>query len=183
MDASGLNVSTRPLFIGLLGDAFSALATPVRRLHLRQGRATYEGEVVVERGTGVLARWCAWATRLPPAGRGGITVAIDASGTRESWTRQVGGHAMRSRLWAADSLLCERLGLVTFGFELGVEQDQLTWRVARVRVLGIPLPPRAFARVSAREGEEGGRYTFDVTAALPIVGPLVHYRGWLHVEP
>ena len=36
--------------------------------------------------------------------------------------------------------------------------------------------------VRARESAEGERYRFEVVAALPLAGPLVHYRGWLHVE-
>lgn len=90
---------------------------------------------------------------------------------------------MRSRLWAADGLLCERLGAVTFGFRLTVEDGRIVWRVVRVRVLGLlPLPASAFSAVSACEGEADGKYTFDVTAALPLAGPLVQYQGWLHVD-
>jgi hypothetical protein len=49
-------------------------------------------------------------------------------------------------------------------------------------VLGVlPLPESWFSRVSAREWAEGDRYHFDVQAALPVAGPLVHYRGWLGV--
>ena len=144
---------------------------------------TWHGEVQVDRGASWLARLCAWVTRLPPAGLGPIAVDIDAAPQREQWTRHVAGHAMRSRLWAADGLLCERLGAVTFGFRLSVEGGQIVWRVARVRALGvIPLPASAFSAVSAREGERDGKYTFDVVAALPLAGPLVHYRGWLHVD-
>jgi hypothetical protein len=36
--------------------------------------------------------------------------------------------------------------------------------------------------VRARESAEGERYRFEVAAALPLAGPLLHYRGWLHVE-
>jgi len=138
--------------------------------------------VSVERGADWLSRGCAWATRLPPAGHGPIEVEIVAASAMERWTRHVGRHAMRSRLWAGDGLLCERLGLVTFGFRLGVEHGSLTWRVVRVRALGLPLPASMFSRVLAREGETDGRYTFDVRAELPVIGLLVHYRGWLHVE-
>lgn len=166
-----------PLFARLLGSQFAALPPTVQRIHLRHGGATYAGEVTVERGTALLARVCIWAARLPPAMRGPIGVDIDAGAACERWTRRVGRHAMRSRLWVANGLLCERLGLVTFGFELSVEDNQLIWRVARVRALGIPLPAAAFEQVLARESEVDGRYTFDVTAALPLAGPLVHYRG------
>ena len=89
---------------------------------------------------------------------------------------------MRSRLWVSDGFLCERLGLVTFWFRLSVEHEGLTWRVARARALGLPLPGRMFSAVQAREGEVAGRYTFDVSAALPVAGMLIRYRGWLHVD-
>lgn len=170
------------LFQQLLGPDFAKLPASVQHLHLRSGKTRHVGEVHVERGTGLLSRLCAWATRLPPAGRGPVAVDIETGSSGECWTRHMGGHAMRSRLWAADGLLCERLGLVTFGFRLGVEQGRLTWRVVRVRALGLPLPARWFGAVSACESELDGHYAFDVTAALPLAGMLVHYRGWLQVE-
>lgn len=175
--------ASAPLFARVLGPAFDALPGSVQRLHLRAGQATYTGQVCVARGTRLLARLCAWATRLPPAGDGPIHVDIEASERSEQWTRRVGCHAMRSHLWTADGLLCERLGLVTFGFKLSTEDSHLTWRVVRVRALGVPLPAGLFSEVLAREGEaQDGRYTFDVRAALPLIGPLVHYQGWLNVE-
>jgi len=124
----------------------------------------------------------AWATRLPPAGRGEVEVEIDASSAVEKWTRHIGGRAMPSRLWEQDGLLCERLGLVRFGFRLTVEEGAIVWRVVRVAALGLRLPARWFDAVLARESELDGRYRFDVAAALPVVGMLVRYRGWLHME-
>ncbi|MEI2454079.1 DUF4166 domain-containing protein [Lysobacter firmicutimachus] len=69
----------------------------------------------------------------------------------------------------------ERLG------EDGSEEPGLSWRLVRVRALGLPLPARWFAGVRAREFERDGRYHFDVAAQLPAVGLLVRYRGWLDV--
>lgn len=89
---------------------------------------------------------------------------------------------MPSRLWEQDGLLCEQLGLLRFGFTLAVERDAIVWRVARVRALGIPLSARWFRGVIAFESEAEQRYLFDVAAQLPVIGLLVHYRGWLHVE-
>lgn len=180
-DAPGPGATRTPLFARLLGRRFVELPPTVRRLHARQGITTYHGEVTVERGAGVLARLCAVATRLPPSGRGPLAVDIVAHAAGERWTRRTGGHAMRSCLWSADGLLCERLGLVTFGFRLDVDRQGLTWRVERVRALGMPLPAAAFRRVRASEREIAGRYVFDVAAVLPLVGPLIHYRGWLDV--
>ena len=179
------------LFPALLGEAFDALPAPVRRLHRRDGAARYAGEVQVDRGRHPVSRCCAWATRLPPAGAGPLQVDIVAADGREAWTRHVGGRAMPSRLWAGRGalagLLRERLGLVVFGFALTVEPGlhgaRIVWRVRRLRVFGLlPLPAGWFADVEAVESVDAlGRYHFDVRAALPLAGLLVHYRGWLEV--
>lgn len=173
---------SRHLFQRVLGDAFDHLPATVRDLHSRAGHRRYHGEVEVSRGNHPLARLLAWATRLPPAGSGAVEVEIDADGHRERWTRHIEGHAMPSRLWSQDGLLCEELGLVRFGFRLTVEQGVLVWRVVRVHALGLPLPARWFAAVQAREYEAEGRYWFDVAAAMPLAGLLVHYRGWLEID-
>jgi hypothetical protein len=173
--------ATAPVFARLLGERLHVLPATVQRLHLRPGTQHWHGQVDIERGRGWLSRLCAWATRLPPAGSGAISVEISSTPERERWTRQVAGHAMRSTLWADDGLLCERLGLVEFGFRLDAADGVLVWRVVRVRALGLPLPARWFAGVVAREFEAQGRYRYDVAARLPLAGLLVHYRGWLDV--
>ncbi len=176
------------LFRRLLGaETFDALPAPLRILHLRSGTARWHGEVEVTRGRSLLSRFCAWVTRLPPAGTGPIEVEIIANDGRardgrEQWTRHVAGHAMRSRLRAVDGLLDERLGLVDFRFRLTSVDRDIVWTVAGVRVLGLlPLPVAWFSQVRARESADGERYRFEVVAALPLAGPLVHYRGWLEV--
>jgi hypothetical protein len=171
-----------PLFCRLLGESFATLAPRVRALHLREGTCRYRGIVEVERGRGVLARLCAYATRLPPAGHGPIEVEIAADAEGECWTRRVRGHVMRSRLWGRDGLLNERLGLVTFEFRIDAHDGAIEWTVVRVRALGLPLPVRWFEGVAARESEVDDRYHFDVRAALPLVGLLVRYQGWLDVD-
>jgi hypothetical protein len=171
-----------PLFQRVLGDEFENLWPAVRTLHLATGHRRYAGEVEVRRGAHLLARLFSWATRLPPAGQGAVEVEIQADAQQEKWIRRIGGRAMPSRQWQQDGLLCEQLGLARFGFRLTVEQGVLVWRVARVSVLGVPLPARWFCEVLARESERDGRYRFDVYAAMPLAGLLVHYQGWLDVR-
>jgi hypothetical protein len=183
VDGSALKAPSAPLlFPGLLGAGFATLQPRVRALHLREGVQHLSGEVEVARGTRWLSRLCAWATRLPPAGNAPITVEIVALPGHERWTRQIAGHAMPSRLWSRDGLLLEKLGPATFGFRLRAEDGAIAWRVERVQVFGLRLPAKWFEDVSARESECNGRYRFDVTAALPLAGLLVRYRGWLHVD-
>ncbi len=177
-----MDAAVSPLFAVLLGPAFDALPAPVRALHVAQGLCRYTGTVDVDRGPGLLSRLVAIATRLPPAGSGPLSVDIEATPQQERWTRFIGGRAMPSRLWRDGEVLCERLGLATFGFRLEVEDGALAWRVARVHVFGMPLPTRWFTGVGARESAEDGRYRFDVWASLPVAGRLVHYRGWLDVR-
>ena len=43
----------------------------------------------------------------------------------------------------------------------------------------IPLPLRLAPRSVACEWADDGRFRFDVPIALPLIGRLVHYRGWL----
>ena len=170
------------LYGRLLGADYARLPRTVGMLHARDGLRRYAGEVEVRRGDGLLSRLCAWATRLPPAGAGPIAVDIDAGPSHETWTRHVAGHAMRSRLRAHRGRLRETLGLVTFDFRLVLDGARLRWDVDAVRVFGLRLPRALFGSVVAYEYEEAGRYRFDVRAALPLAGLLVHYRGWLDVD-
>lgn len=177
-----MDAAVSPTFAALLGPAFAALPGPVRALHVAQGRRRYAGAVDVERGPGLLSRLFAVATHLPPAGSGPLCVEIEASPQQEHWTRFIGGRAMPSRLWREGDVLCERLGVATFGFRLEVVDDAIAWRVVRVRIFGVSLPSRWFTGVGARESADGERYAFDVWASLPLAGRLVHYRGWLDVR-
>lgn len=176
-----MDAAVRPLFAQVLGPAFEALPVLLRAVHVAQGKRRYRGDVDVERGRGLLSRIVAVATHLPPAGTGRLCVEIDAAPDGERWTRFIGGRAMPSRLWHDGGVLCERLGLATFGFRLHIEEQAIVWRVIRVHVFGLSLPARWFAGVGARESADGDRYRFDVWASLPLAGLLVHYRGWLDV--
>ena len=170
------------LFERLLGDAFATLPARVRALHQAAGTRRYRGGATVTRGRGGLSRLCGWATGLPAAARDvPLELEIVADSHGEIWTRRFNAHAMRSRLWHGGALLRERLGLVTFGFAVTAGDGMLRWRVCEVRALGLPLPGRWFGGVRACESERDGRYQFEVSAALPLVGELVHYEGWLAV--
>ena len=162
---------------------FAILPARVSKIHEALQTKIYRGQTDIERGSGFLAGILATATFLPPAGvKIDTEVEIAVTNKGEQWTRSFGGRRMRSQLWDADGLLCERLGLATFGFALSVENGVLFWRIRRVSSLGIPLPAKWFAGVVAREFVDGGRYRFDVRAELPLIGLLVHYRGWLDVD-
>jgi hypothetical protein len=171
------------LFARMLGDGFARLAPQVAKIHLRSGRHDYSGEVRVRRGKGLIPGFCAKAARLPPARNSGpLRVEITAAADNEIWIRHFGAHVMPSRLWSAADVLAERLGLLRFGFRIFEQNQELLWQVAEVWFAGIPLPPRWFTGVVAREFEQDGRYHFEVGATLPLLGELIHYAGWLDVD-
>ena len=69
-------------------------------------------------------------------------------------------------------------GPVRLAFDLLPHPHGLDMRPAGWSLFRIPLPRVLAPRIVATEREEEGRFAFDVSAALPLVGPVVHYRGW-----
>jgi hypothetical protein len=169
------------LFRRLIGEKFEALPAPLRTIHDGASR-TYAGQCRVERGSGLLSRFCGAVASLPPAGEAvPIRVTIESGAPGEIWIRDFDGRKMRSTLKERGGLLEERLGPTAFRFALSADDGAIDWRVVAVRSLGIPLPLAWFRKVSARESVEANLYRFDVRAELPVAGLLVHYRGTLDV--
>lgn len=186
--ANGDRAVAPPLYRRVLGAGFERLPASLRALHARAGAHRYAGQVQAVRGGGLLARLCGWIAGLPPAYAGAIEVEIHADAEGETWTRRFGRAAMRSRLRERAGLIHERLGPMAFVFALEIDSqgdedgEGVTWRLRSVRALGLPLPLAWFDGMRAREFERDGRYRFEVRAALPGMGLLVEYRGWLAVD-
>ena len=170
------------LFCHILGDAFERLPRTVQQLHLASGARRYHGVGDAERGTNPLARLCCAIARLPPPHSGPMCVDMNSTPTDEHWVRRFGSHRMPSHLRLHATGLAESLGPLRFVFELSVRDAVLHWRVRSVHAFGLALPCAWFSGVGAREFERDGRYRFAVFARLPLIGLLVHYRGWLDVD-
>ena len=171
------------LFRELLRDSYDALPAPVRALHDR-APAVFQGRCDIERGRGLLSRLMAAASSLPAAGRDRpLSVTIERHPLGETWSRDFAGSRMKSSLRRRGALLEERLGPTVFRFVLAPSVEGIRWTLASVRTLGIALPLAWFRGVTASESADGDRYTFDVRAAVPVAGLLVHYRGYLDVAP
>jgi hypothetical protein len=172
---------TPTLFQKLLGASFYSLPPAVRALHGVRGRATYAGSATIERGRNPLARLCASIARLPRTQRDvATTVHFDSAPQRETWRRDFGGTPMQSRLQMRGTQLDERLGPIRFRFNLHAYDGAIHWNVASARLFGmLPLPAMWFHGVRCREAEQDGRYTFLVEAALPLIGRIIRYEGWL----
>lgn len=169
------------VFQQVLGHAFTRLPPLLQRIHSSdRTRLLLRGRCSTVRGRGLLVRIAAWLSALPATAEDvAITVAIHRDAAGETWTRHFGTHEMKSRLWADGAVLMERLGAITFRFRLEEVEGRIEWRVCGARFLAIPLPASWFSQTVATERWENDRYTFAVRATLPLLGPLIAYRGWL----
>jgi NAD(P)-dependent dehydrogenase (short-subunit alcohol dehydrogenase family) len=169
----------RPLYLRVLGPAFYALPRPLRNLHDLAGQAGVEGQAVVERGTNILARLLGAVMRFPPPGAWPLHVIFTEEDGRETWTRDFGGHRFSSELSQSGDLLIERFGPIRFGFRLSADTSGLAMHLVRWSVFGLRLPLVLAPRIAAREWADGDRFRFEVEAALPLLGRIVRYTGWL----
>jgi hypothetical protein len=168
-----------PLYHRVMGERFAALPPAVRAIHevLRDGGAA--GEAEVRRGRNPLARFIAWALGFPTEGTHRLHVAFAERDGGERWTRDFSGRTFSSFLSERGGHLTERFGLIRFAFDLPSDSAGLRMPIRRWWFGPLPLPLFLAPRSEAREWEEEGRFHFDVPIALPLLGPLVHYRGWL----
>lgn len=169
------------LFQTLLGAPFFTLPDAVRLLHSNRGRLRLAGRATIAGGGNPVARLCARIAGLPRAAADvPVTVEFLADPAGERWHRDFGGFRMSSRLSAKAGRLVERRGPLQFRFMLHVNHGMLFWNTVGVRLFGVvPLPSRLFAEVGCCEREYEGRYEFLVDAALPLIGRVVRYEGWL----
>ena len=167
------------LYARVMGAAFAALPPRVRAMHetLRDHGAS--GRAVVTRGCHPLARAIAALVRFPPAGEHDVHVSFDERGGVETWTRDFGGYSFCSRLSRQGPHLIEAFGPLRFGFDLVSDDTGLTMHIRRWWFGPLPLPLRLAPRSVAREWQADDRFQFDVPIALPLIGLIVHYRGWL----
>jgi hypothetical protein len=174
-----------PLYRRVLGHAFSAMAPTVQQLHQVDGPTVWRGTASVRRGTNPLSRLMAALFSLPPAGHAlALTVSFtpDAAG-HETWHRDFAGRRFLSiQSDHGGGVIAERIGRVTLLLRPTVSAGELTLTLDGARCLGLPLPRVLLPRVATREFEQAGRYHFDVTANLPLLGLLVHYRGTLELS-
>lgn len=169
------------LFLDLLGPQAAALPPRVRQLHALPMPVELRGRAQAQSARGLPARLCAFVAGLPRAD-GEVSVRVrfasPAAGVAV-WTRVFGASTFRSRLRAVNGELHEQLGPVRIRFRLRGDAEGIVWEPLGIDVLHIPLPRMLLDGISARESERDGRYRFDVAAALPIIGLIVRYEGWL----
>lgn len=173
-----------PLYARLMGEDFARLRSAVRAMHLVNGELVASGMAEVARGRNWISRLIGRVMGFPPAGKQvPVSVWMRERDGVETWRRDFGGVCFRSRLSKRGALLIERFGPISFAMELHPEPDGLSMPFRRWWIGPLPMPRILLPRGVAREHEEAGRFHFDVPVSLPLIGLLVHYRGWLVAEP
>lgn len=169
-----------PLYERAMGRAYARLPGAVRAVHAIAGDGAAEGEGRVERGTSPLARLLGALMRFPPAGDYPVRVCFTERDGEEHWVRYFGQHRFESRLRARrGGGVVERFGPLRFHFDLRGDESGLNMVLRRWTAFGLPLPLILAPRIEASESADGEHFLFDVRAATPFGGTVVHYRGRL----
>jgi hypothetical protein len=174
----------KPLYRRVMGEGFDRLPEVTRRLHRGRPAVIAIGEAEVEPAASALGRLLAAAFGLPrTAGRQPLRVVIESREGREHWTRLFGDRPMRSIMRAAPgNLIEEQFGPFSLRMRLVVKPGGLDMERVSGRMWGIPLPGLLLPKVTATERvDDYRRHAFDVEIAAPLLGRLVHYKGWLEL--
>jgi hypothetical protein len=176
-------------FERLLGADFERLPAPVRHVHGLRWPLRTAGRADVTAATGVLARLICWNAGLPKPGRDmevSVSFTPDGKGS-EHWDRKFSDRRYASTIAAGEGrdqdFLIEHFGLFHLQFRLTPQPDRLMWTLAGWRLMGIPLPRWSIPRIECVESADGERFTFDIDVTFPLIGWLIHYRGWLLPNP
>jgi hypothetical protein len=178
------SLTPRALFARVLGDAFDSLPDAIQQGHAIDDRLVLEGRASVAGGRSRAARWAArligFPTDTPDIA---VRVEMRTVGNGEVWRRSFGRARFHSQLFPCAGRrgrVRERFGLCTFELKLSAGPQGLDYAITSGRFGFIPLPAILLPRSFAKERVDGaGRFYFDVPIALPGIGLLVHYRGWL----
>ena len=75
--------------------------------------------------------------------------------------------------------LIEKLGAARLRFELLAVDGRFRMQLQRLFFLGIPCPGWLAPRLAAEETGAGDRLQFHIEAAVPLIGVVASYRGYL----
>jgi hypothetical protein len=172
-------------FQTLLGAGFAELPEPVRRLHGLSHDASTAGRAAITSPHNPFAWLLCRLAGLPrPGSEVPVTVDfhLDASGG-EFWRRRFAGRryasAMRAGSGTDAGLLVEHFWPFIYYHRLTASPDGVAWRLVKWRLLGIPLPRWTLPSVNCFESADGERFVFDIDVVFPLIGKVIHYRGWL----
>jgi len=166
--------------IECMDGAFAKLPDLVQRAH--RGTIRLSGTAKVERGKG-LGGLVAMIMRLPKSNPAAdLVVTAWHFADQMVWSRSFDGRVFESTFKKDDDFLVEQMGPLSLFLQPMAEGGRLVYRLIATQIGPIALP-RGFApSMTAWEGEKDGKYQFEVSVNLPLLGRLVRYSGSLDLE-
>jgi NAD(P)-dependent dehydrogenase (short-subunit alcohol dehydrogenase family) len=176
-----------PLFQRVLGASFDAMPSTTQLLHRGSPAVMGEGQADISKPDSVLGQLISALFRFPKPGKAvPVSVLVERDETGERWVRRYPGRTMASRMSNDDpdgQTLEETFGPLSFRMKITGHKDGLDMKMQGARIGRLPLPRFLVPMVAATERVDvAGRHLFDVSIDLPVIGQIVHYRGWLSLR-
>ena len=174
----------RSIYEEILGEAYGRLDKPLQDFHRESVSFSMQGKADITNGKGPLA-WLVRSVFGFPAAHQGCRLKVNIGITQkgEGWERHFNGKRMYSFQELGRGrdagLIVERFGAVSVGLAVVENAGHLELIPRSWKFLGLPMPK--FLLPSGRIFEHGtnGQLNFNVEIALPLVGQVVTYKGWL----
>jgi hypothetical protein len=177
-------VSRASLYQRLLGPDFDLLPNALRHFHGTTGGTVARGRLRVQAGAWPGARLLSRALGLPAEGEGvPTTLRVRSVGDREIWEREFGARGVRTTQWLERGRLVERVGRLTFTFDVSASERGLRFRSVAVSALGMPVPRGLALRVDADVLGFDDHWEVAVAIRAPGVGLLTRYEGRIAPAP
>lgn len=174
------------LYQRILAEKFDVLPRAIKDVHAFEGRHSLSGEADVWCNETMIGKLLLRLLGLPRAGKGQTaSIQFEEDGRGERWFRTFGRDSFSSRVKPHETKpgrIIEIMGGVSAVISLRVIPEGLQWDIEALSLLGLPLPRNFAPATQAIEREVDGLYRFDVSIALPLLGQLISYQGWLRPD-
>jgi hypothetical protein len=160
--------------------AFVKLPDLVQQAH--RGTIRLSGSAKVERGKG-LGGLIAAIMGLPKSNpKADLVVTAWHFPDQMVWSRSFDGKLFESTFKRDEDFLVERMGPLLLYLQPMCEGGRLVYRLIATQIGPIALPRALAPSMNAWESEKDGKYMFEVSVSLPIIGPVIRYSGTLDLE-
>jgi hypothetical protein len=167
------------------GDSYDLLPSEIKAMHNAENILVAQGSADIKRDTSFLAKASARLFGFPKEGRNvPVTVTFMRTEDGETLQRDFGGEIFTTIFYDCPKAghLIERFGPLWFLLECICTRQGIDMYIRKIWLLKIiPLPMCIAPRIDATERVDNGQYRFDVDIRLPMIGRIIHYKGWLSI--